>query len=95
MEECEALCDRLAIMVNGQFRCLGGPQHLKNKFGQGFTIIIKLQRGSSASAAEGVASIKQFMTGRFRDCTVKDEHKVKYIHADWSPTANILSQGRK
>ncbi len=34
MEECEALCDRLAIMVNGQFRCIGGPQHLKNKFGQ-------------------------------------------------------------
>ncbi len=44
MEECEALCNRLAIMVNGQFRCLGGPQHLKNKFGQGFTIIVKLQR---------------------------------------------------
>ena len=29
MEECEALCDRLAIMVNGSFQCLGGPQHIK------------------------------------------------------------------
>ena len=29
MEECEALCDRLAIMVSGQFQCLGGPQHIK------------------------------------------------------------------
>ncbi|XP_013927414.1 PREDICTED: ATP-binding cassette sub-family A member 3-like, partial [Thamnophis sirtalis] len=28
MEECEALCTRLAIMVNGQFKCLGSPQHL-------------------------------------------------------------------
>ena len=31
MEECEALCTRLAIMVNGSFRCLGSVQHLKNK----------------------------------------------------------------
>ena len=31
MEECEALCSRLAIMVNGRFKCLGSPQHLKNR----------------------------------------------------------------
>ena len=31
MEECEALCGRIAIMVNGEFKCMGTPQHLKNK----------------------------------------------------------------
>lgn len=31
MEECEALCTRLAIMVNGRFRCLGSAQHLKSR----------------------------------------------------------------
>lgn len=31
MEECEALCTRLAIMVNGSFKCLGTTQHLKYK----------------------------------------------------------------
>ena len=31
MEECEALCDRLAIMVRGSFQCLGGPQHIKSE----------------------------------------------------------------
>ena len=31
MEECESLCSRVAIMVNGQFKCLGSPQHLKCK----------------------------------------------------------------
>lgn len=31
MEECEALCTRLAIMVNGRFKCLGSCQHLKNR----------------------------------------------------------------
>lgn len=38
MEECEALCTRLAIMVNGEFKCLGSTQHLKNKFAQGKTL---------------------------------------------------------
>ncbi len=53
MEECEALCDRLAIMVNGQFRCFGGPQHLKNKFGQGYSIIVKLDREKEEAKAHG------------------------------------------
>ena len=44
MEECEALCSRIAIMVNGKFKCLGPTQHLRKKFGQGFTILIKLKR---------------------------------------------------
>jgi hypothetical protein len=32
MEECEALCSRLAIMVNGMFKCIGSIQHLKNRY---------------------------------------------------------------
>lgn len=31
MEECEALCSKTAIMVDGQFRCLGSVQHLKER----------------------------------------------------------------
>lgn len=41
MEECEALCTRLGIMVNGQFKCLGNIQHLKNKYGKGYSLIVK------------------------------------------------------
>lgn len=29
MDECEALCTKLAIMVSGQFRCYGSIQHVK------------------------------------------------------------------
>ena len=32
MDECEALCTRIAIMVAGEFKCLGSVQHLKNKY---------------------------------------------------------------
>ena len=38
MEECEALCQRIGIMVGGRFRCLGSAQHLKSKFGLGYEL---------------------------------------------------------
>merc|ERR1712196_36814 len=31
MEECEALCNNIGIMVDGQFSCMGSIQHLKNR----------------------------------------------------------------
>ncbi|XP_054673820.1 ATP-binding cassette sub-family A member 13 [Grus americana] len=44
MEECEALCTRLAIMVNGSFKCLGSPQHIKNRFGDGYSVKVWLSK---------------------------------------------------
>ncbi len=32
MAECDALCTRLSIMVNGKLMCLGSGQTLKNKY---------------------------------------------------------------
>jgi ATP-binding cassette subfamily A (ABC1) protein 3 len=43
MEECEALCPQIGIMANGRLRCLGSAQHLKNKFGQGFQVELKVK----------------------------------------------------
>ena len=79
MEECEALCDRLAIMVHGQFRCMGGTQHLKNKFGQGFTVIMKLNTKSAGDPMSVLSSTKTFMNERFNKCSIKDEHRVSLI----------------
>jgi ABC-type multidrug transport system ATPase subunit len=55
MEECEALCTRLAIMVNGHFKCLGSTQHLKNKFAMGYTLIVKIRK-TYTSLSNGSAS---------------------------------------
>lgn len=46
MEECEALCTRTCIMVNGVFRCLGTQQHIKSKYGQGYSVSTKLAKPS-------------------------------------------------
>ena len=43
MEEAEALSTKLGIMVRGGvFRCMGSSQHIKNKFGTGYEIEIKV-----------------------------------------------------
>nr|XP_024207629.2 phospholipid-transporting ATPase ABCA7 isoform X7 [Pan troglodytes] len=56
MEECEVLCSRLAIMVNGRFRCLGSPQHLKGRFAAGHTLTLRVPAARSQPAAAFVAA---------------------------------------
>lgn len=40
MEECEMLCTRVAIMVQGQFKCIGPIQHLQDRYHYSSHIII-------------------------------------------------------
>jgi ATP-binding cassette subfamily A (ABC1) protein 3 len=53
MEESEALCTRVGIMVGGELKCLGSVQHLKNRFGDGLMFDAKLQ-APSAEAVTGL-----------------------------------------
>ncbi|GFO27722.1 ATP-binding cassette sub-family a member [Plakobranchus ocellatus] len=78
MEECDALCTRIAIMVNGRFMCLGSPQHLKNKFGQGYTLIIQLGALADGSTAPNQPVI-DFIAQNFPGAMVFDDHQ-GYIH---------------
>ena len=43
MEEAEALCTRVGIMVGGVIRCLGSTQHLKTHYGKGYQIEFDLK----------------------------------------------------
>lgn len=44
MDEAEALSTKMGIMVKGGiFKCFGSAQHIKNKFGTGFVIEIKIK----------------------------------------------------
>lgn len=45
MEEAEALSTKMGIMVRGGiFRCFGSSQHIKNKYGTGFEIQLKIRK---------------------------------------------------
>nr|XP_061820655.1 retinal-specific phospholipid-transporting ATPase ABCA4-like [Nerophis lumbriciformis] len=73
MEECEALCTRLAIMVNGSFKCLGTIQQLKYKFGDGYVVTMKI-RASKAGCAPDLNPAEAFMESTFPGCVQREKH---------------------
>lgn len=42
LEEAEALCDRISILVKGELKCIGGIQHIKSKYGQSYKIDVNI-----------------------------------------------------
>ncbi|CAG00177.1 unnamed protein product, partial [Tetraodon nigroviridis] len=74
MEECEALCTRLAVMVNGQFKCLGSPQHLKSKFGSGYTLLAKIHIEPEVDNC-ALQLFKDFIEHTFPGSQLKDAHQ--------------------
>lgn len=57
MEECEALCTRVGIMVGGRLRCFGSVQHLKHRFGDGLMLEVKLIGTPTHDIQARVASV--------------------------------------
>ena len=43
MDEAETLCKRMGIMVNGEFVCLGKASQIKDKYGYGYEIDIRIK----------------------------------------------------
>ena len=56
MEECEALCNRIGIMVGGRFSCLGPLQHLKNRFSEGYSVDLRFQPGAGERVYDAIFS---------------------------------------
>merc|ERR1711990_802104 len=47
MEEAEALSTKMGIMVRGGiFRCYGSSQHIKNKYGIGYEVEVKVKKSN-------------------------------------------------
>eukprot|EP01083_Nonionella_stella_P079939 219442_1 len=75
MEECQALCHRIGIMVDGRLKCLGSLSHLQTKFGSGYQLDINTGR-----RREDVRRLKAFVNRTFPDATLLEIHgsNVKY-----------------
>lgn len=99
MEECEALCTRIAIMVNGQFKCLGSSQHIKNKFAKGYNLIIKLKKTDLFIV--DTDPIQQFIKLQFPKAKLKEKHEellyyhIKDLSKPWSEMFGILEEAKK
>ncbi|XP_052051225.1 ATP-binding cassette sub-family A member 17 [Apodemus sylvaticus] len=98
MEECEALCTRLAIMVQGQFKCLGSPQRLKSKFGGGYSLQAKVWRKWQRQMLE---KFKAFVNLTFPGSILEDEHQnvVQYYlpgqNLSWAKVFGIMEGAKK
>ncbi|KAG5315958.1 ABCAD protein, partial [Acromyrmex insinuator] len=47
--ECENLCTRVGILTKAGLRCIGTPQHLKHKFGEGYIAFLRFGQPVSAT----------------------------------------------
>ncbi len=68
MEECEALCTRIGIMVSGKMSCLGSTQHIKGRFGAEYQIEIR------CVSQEGVAKVHKLLEDALPAVVVDETH---------------------
>ncbi|XP_076997701.1 phospholipid-transporting ATPase ABCA3-like isoform X2 [Tamandua tetradactyla] len=97
VEECEALCTRLAIIAKGKLKCLGSPQHLKKKFGNIHSLTAKLKVGNYEDKME---EFKEFITKNFPGNIINQEHEgiIDYYipskEISWGKVFNILEEAK-
>ncbi|XP_034666674.1 ATP-binding cassette sub-family A member 17 [Drosophila subobscura] len=70
MDECEELCNRLAIMANGKFKCLNNICALKRL--SGFTIKLKMRQDTETE--ENVDTITNTLKAQFEGLELRENH---------------------
>lgn len=75
MDECEALCSRIAIMCAGKFKCLGSVQELRKKYGKGYTLSIKL-KSDCLEQPFYLSKLKDEIRTVFPSAILKDYHEL-------------------
>eukprot|EP01083_Nonionella_stella_P063289 164447_1 len=74
MEECEALCTRIGIMVNGQLQCIGNNQHLKSRFGSGYQLNLDLCLDDVEDDEKAIFTIQDTLTQAFGVIYLIEQH---------------------
>ncbi|XP_065074349.1 phospholipid-transporting ATPase ABCA3-like [Ochlerotatus camptorhynchus] len=100
MEECEALCTRIAIMVNGEFKCLGSAQHLKNKFTEGFFLTIKLKKCQNEEMENKTNLVMQYIDSNFDGARLREQYldyltyHITKTSLKWSTMFGLMEQAK-
>ncbi|XP_012287761.1 ATP-binding cassette sub-family A member 5 isoform X2 [Orussus abietinus] len=84
MEEADALCSRVGIMVKGELRCIGSTQHLKNLYGAGYTLEMKLLGGDctpTTPSGDRISGLKEFVASMFPDATLEESFADRLVFA--------------
>lgn len=89
MEEADALCSRVGIMVKGELRCLGSTQHLKNLYGAGYTLEVKLKHieyyqtsiESIVEKVERTQALRLFVSNLFPDAVLEESFADRLVYS--------------
>ncbi|XP_031368281.1 ATP-binding cassette sub-family A member 5-like isoform X2 [Apis dorsata] len=95
MEEADALCSRVGIMVKGELRCIGSTQHLKNLYGAGYTLEMKLLGGDctpTTPSGDRITSLKEFVSSLFPDATLEESFADRLVFAVPQHAVNSLAE---
>ena len=65
MDEAEALCNTMAIMVGGRFKCYGTATHIKTKYSSGYEFLLKVLYPTSDEINDLVSTLAQFSVNGF------------------------------
>ena len=87
MEECEALCGRVGIMVGGRLRCLGSPAHLKAVHGDNFQLDVNVPVGEQQGAF--VSAMQERWPAA--KCIEAHGNAMKFRLPRWQKQAELLS----
>ena len=72
MDETEALCTKIGIMVNGEMKCIGSLQHLKSRYGDGYTLLVKINLESSNGDETKANEFVTFILSSFPNTIIKE-----------------------
>ena len=69
LSECDSLCDTVGIMVFGEMICSGSPDLLRDQFGSGYRVDVKLGKDSSEE------DVHAYMSTNFKDSAFVESRK--------------------
>ena len=97
LEEAEALCTRVTIMVKGKMLCLGSVQHLKSKFLDGYTIDVHCENTSKDATTEQASAddssqvdqtVNRILNDTLPGATLAERHG-RYLRFDLSSASSL------
>jgi ABC-type multidrug transport system ATPase subunit len=71
MDECEALCSRVGLLINGRLKCIGTSEHIKKRYGAGLSLTVKLKKANSVTVNHAGDRIEKFIKKRFKNAVLK------------------------
>ena len=78
MDEAESLCKRMGIMVNGEFVCLGKASQIKDKYGYGYEINIRIKPMSIKQINEFINVLNDNNQYNFNDDYINKDTSVLF-----------------